>query len=178
MEKLSRFNIPFLGLTLEEHHFEYLIDASFFNLMEGSLIEDGKLKANVTLTKQSNMMTLDFDIKGDVYTTCDRCLEPITVPLKSTNRLLVKFGEVYDEPTDEIIVLPHDEHTMNIAQFLYEFIGLSLPVQCIHGEIEGNKQTCDPQMVEKLKTLSAAGSSNESDSDPRWDALRKLIDNK
>lgn len=171
MDKLRTFDIAFKGLAEGKHEFDYDIDARFFELIEGSMIEDGNLKAKVLLDKQTTMLTLDFDIKGVVKALCDRCLDPLELQVKHKAKIYVKFGDEYDEPSDEIIVLPHDEHQLNVAQLIYEFIGLSLPVQRVHKE-----NSCDPQMIAKLDEFKDYHADPSEPVDPRWEQLKKLLD--
>jgi uncharacterized protein len=171
VDKLKTFEIAFKGLADGHHSFEYNIDGHFFELIEDSLIDDGKLVAKVELNRQPTMLTLDFNIKGIVKTLCDRCLDPLELSVSHKARMLVKFGEEYDEPTDEIIVLPHEQHQINVAHLIYEFIGLSLPMQKVH-----KNNGCDPAMIEKLKEINIATEEEANDTDPRWEELKKLID--
>ncbi|MFT3737241.1 MAG: DUF177 domain-containing protein [Breznakibacter sp.] len=171
MDKLKTFEIAFKGLAEGKHEFDYGIDSQFFEVIEDSMIEDGNLKAKVLLDKQTTILTLDFDIKGIVKTLCDRCLDPLELQVKHKARIYVKFGEEYDEPSDEIIVLPHDEHQLNVAHLIYEFIGLSLPVQRLHED-----NSCDPQMIARLDEFKDYQSDDNQAGDPRWDELKKLLD--
>jgi uncharacterized protein len=171
VDKLKKFDIAFKGLADGLHEFEFDIDQDFFELIEDSMIEDGELKAKVLLKKQTTMLTLDFDIKGTVNTLCDRCLDPVQLTVKHKTRIFIKFGDSYDEPTEEIIVLPHEEHHFNVAQLIYEFIGLSLPVQKVH-----KNNGCDPKMIERLQEAIDTHTDETEEVDPRWAELKKLLD--
>jgi uncharacterized protein len=99
--------------------------------------------------------------------------------------MYVNFGEEYDEPTEEIIVLPHESHSINVARFMYEFIVVSLPIRHVHPANEDGTPGCDPDMLEQLDQYlvdeetqpeSEQDDENEDESiDPRWGELRKLI---
>jgi uncharacterized metal-binding protein YceD (DUF177 family) len=171
VDKLKVYEIPFKGLKDGQHEFDYKLDAHFFEVIEESLINDGEINAKVLLTKTPTMFTLTFDIKGVVKTQCDRCLDPLEVPVSYKSKMYVKFGEEYDEPSDEIIVLPQDEHSFNVAHLLYEFIGISLPVQKVH-----KKNGCNPEMISRLSHQNEVEPDEEEPIDPRWNELKKLID--
>jgi len=173
VNKLQSYDIAFKGLKDGVHEFEYDLDARFFELIEDSLISDGEIKAKVQLTKTVTLLTLIFDIKGKVYTQCDRCLDPLEIPVKYNGKLLIKFGEAYEEVSDEIIVIPHDDHAFNVAQTLYELIGVSLPVQKTH-----KKNGCNPEMISRLNNYGESHHTDEEEQeiDPRWSELKKLID--
>jgi len=173
VDTLNAFDIAFKGLKDGDHSFQYDIDRHFFEAIEHSLIEDGDIKAKVLLKKQPSMLTLTIDVSGTVFTQCDRCLEPLNIEIKNSGRMFVKFGDSYDEPSEEIIVLPHEEHILNVAQFIYEYIGLSIPVQKVHN---GKSQPCNQEMLSVLNKLKGNRDKNEEETDPRWNELKKLID--
>jgi uncharacterized protein len=173
VDVFKEFDIEFKGLKEGKHPFSFDISKRFFDDFENSLIHDGNLKAKVLLTKNPTFFTLDFEIEGDIKSTCDRCLDPITFPVNQTGKMIVKFGDAYDEPSEDVIVLPHEEHHINVAQLIYEFIVFSLPMQVMHKTNE-----CNPEMLAKLNQLKVGISDSEKDEDidPRWNILKNLTD--
>ena len=91
-----------------------------------------------------------------------------------TNRLLVKFGKAQDENDPDIIAVPADEPDLDMRQYFYEYILLSLPIRRVHPDDKDGNSTCDPEMLKKLKEHIVR---NESEPDPRWDDLKKLMNN-
>lgn len=174
VERLKEFDIEFKGLKEGEHTFTYQINKDFFDNFENSLIEDGEIEANVLLDKQSTYLNFEFNVKGQVFTTCDRCLDPLTVSASNIGKLYVKFGEVYDEPSEEVIVLSREEYMINVGQYLYEYIVLGMPMQIVHSnKRKGDK--CNEAMLSKLSEFSS-GEHETEEIDPRWNELKKLID--
>ncbi|GAF02057.1 YceD family protein [Saccharicrinis fermentans] len=177
MDKLRDYNIAFKGLKDGRHQFHYTIDQSFFEAIEGSSIKNGDFEVDVTMDKMSHMLQLDFDIAGKVQSICDNCLQEVSVPIEYTGTMYVKFGAMYDEPNEEIIILPHEENELNIAQLIYEFIVVSMPLRSVHEDYE----QCDPEMTAKLEEFSIehheTNDNTEKAIDPRWAALKKLKDN-
>ena len=179
MDRLRNYSIPFKGLKEGKHQFDFEIGASFFKLFEQSLIEEGNIKVIVELNKSSALLTLTFKIKGTVETVCDNCLEAITLPVENEALLYVKFGEEYDEPTDEIIVLPHDDYEINVAQLMYEFVSVVLPIRHVHPNDENGNATCNTEMLNQLDNYLVEERTDEEqddDIDPRWAALKNLVD--
>jgi uncharacterized metal-binding protein YceD (DUF177 family) len=176
------YGIAFKGLKEGDHFFEYELGDAFFGLFEQPQVETGDLKARVRLIKTSRMLELEFTIEGEAGTICDRCLGPVNVPVHYEGTLYVNFGERFDEPTEEIVVLPYEEHTINIAQYLYEFIVVSMPIRHVHADKEDGTPGCDPEMLEKLNTYLVdeeeenTEDSDEEPIDPRWAELKKLKD--
>jgi uncharacterized metal-binding protein YceD (DUF177 family) len=90
------------------------------------------------------------------------------------NRLLIKFGKNWDDSDPDIITIPADMHELDIKQYLYEFIHLALPIQRVHSGDETGTNSCNPDMLDKLSRHIV---KNEKENDPRWDELKKLINN-
>ena len=133
MLKLSDFQISFSGLKLGAHRFDFQIEDSFFQLYDYAEIDSGQINAIILLQKKSNLLELEFQVKGNVTLACDTCTEDYTQSIESNFKQIVKFSDVTElEETDEIIILPTNEHTLKLAHHLYEFIHLSLPSRRIH----------------------------------------------
>jgi uncharacterized metal-binding protein YceD (DUF177 family) len=95
-------------------------------------------------------------------------------PVVCENRILVKFGKNIEDSDPDIITLPVDEHELDLKQHIYEFILLDLPIKRVHPDDNDGNSTCDPVMLKKLEELIV---EDEIENDPRWDELKKLIDN-
>ncbi len=179
MDRLRNYSIPFKGLKEGKHLFNYKLGADFFELFEQPLVEKGTIDAEVELNKSSALLTLTFRIKGEIETVCDNCLEALTLPVENESLMYIKFGEEYDEPTEEIIVLPHNEHEINVAQLIYEFICVVLPIRHVHPEDENGNVTCDADMLDQLDNYLVEDQNDEEqddDIDPRWADLKNLLD--
>ncbi len=172
---------------------EYLLENKFFTDIDADEIQKGKVNVKLAVKKLSMMYELNFDIEGTIVVPCDRCLDDMNLPVKTANRLVVKFGKEYSEESDEIVVIPEEEGIINVAWFLYEFIVLTIPIKHVH--LPGK---CNKTMTSKLKKHTPKGTEEEEDSldfegdddiviiddddkdgatDPRWDALKPLKDN-
>jgi len=179
VRKLKDYNIGYKGLKDGNHSFDYTVDSDFFSLFENSLYENAQVEVHIELKKDQQMMILDLDFSGKVVSVCDICLDSLDIPIDYQTRLYVKFGEVYDEPTEEIIVLPREEHELNVAQILYDLVVTSMPIRHLHPVNEDGVRACNPEMVQKLSEYlvdSEDELEQENDSDPRWEELKKLID--
>jgi len=177
LKPLKQFSIPFTGLKIGKHQFDFEIDNSFFEAYEYSLVKKGELKADIELDKQETMLILQFHINGTIVLECDKCLSEFNAPISIHERQIVKFAEDDLESDDlEIIMLNKRESELNVADLIYEFINVGVPYIKIC-EQNGDGQKCDQDMIDKLESL-AVGSQNEEveeqDVDPRWSALKKL----
>ncbi|MGE0077748.1 MAG: DUF177 domain-containing protein [Bacteroidales bacterium] len=174
---LSTYSINFKGLKLGKHSFEFDLNDDFFREFEEGEISKGQLKAIVELNRQNLLLEFKIKIKGTVQVVCDRCLEVFDLPTTFSGDLFAKVGSVAEEETDdEIIFLSEDDYEVNLAQYLYESVCLSLPLQRYHG-LNGTKASdCDKEMLAKMNVTNESESTDD-DIDPRWDALKKLKKN-
>ena len=176
MKALKQFSIPFTGLKLGKHQFDFEIDKSFFDAFEYSLVKNGVLKVDVELDKQETMLILHFHIVGTIQLNCDKCLAEFGQPIEIKERQIVKFAEDELESDDlEIIVLNRKESEIDVSEMIYEFINVAIPYinNC---EQAGTDQKCDPEMLATLEKLASGNVENEEqqNDDPRWEALKKL----
>jgi uncharacterized metal-binding protein YceD (DUF177 family) len=179
---LNRYLVQFKGLAVGQHVFSFDVDKAFFDEFEGGEISNGRLSVEVILNRLSNMIELDFFIEGDVEVKCDRCLEVLTIPTEFEGKLVVRISDSIDESevSDEIWYVSSNEHELSLAQYIYESICLSLPLQRYHGILGTSTDDCDSEMLERLQTLSLDENQEvrEADStDSRWDKLKDLMNN-
>ncbi len=176
MDPLKQFKIAFVGLSNGKHTFSFEIDNAFFSCFETSEIAQGHVTVDLVMDKKSDMLVLDFVFGGEVELSCDRCLELYQQPIDDKKRLFIKFGDQYEEQTEDIVIIPATESHMDISQFIYEFIHLGLPLRHVHADMPDGKEGCDPGIIEQLNAYMKGNnfSRDEVRDDPRWDALKKL----
>ena len=176
MKPLKEFIIQFVGLKEGKHSFDYLIEDSFFEFFEFDEFNASNVKVDVELNKKSTLLEFHFTAKGTVNVNCDLTNEPFDQPIESDFELIVKFGEAYNDENEEILIIPHGEYEINIAQYIYELIVLSVPSKRIHPGVEDG--TLKSEILEKLEELRPKETKNNEDIDPRWNTLKKLITDK
>ena len=164
--------IQLSGLKEGHHTIDFEIDKEFFEQFEESEVKEGSLIANIEMDKRSTHLDMKIGISGSVRVSCDRCLEMFSQPVTSENRLLVKFGKSIDDIDPDILSVPADAYELDLQHQIYEFIMLALPIKRVHPADKKGKSTCDPVMLKKLEELII---EEEKDNDPRWDELKKLI---
>lgn len=176
MKQLKAFTIKFVGLKLGEHCFEYNVEKTFFEHFEYNEFNDTNVKVDVLLNKKTTLMEFNFKASGTVNVNCDLTNEPFNQEIFNDFDLVVKFGESYNDENEEILILPHGEYELNIAQFLYELIVLSVPSKRIHPGVEDG--SLKSEILEKLEELKPKLDDNQEGNDPRWDTLKKLLTDK
>ena len=190
----KEFNIPFVGLKLGVHEFEFEINDAFFESIEYSLIQKGNVKIVFELEKKETMMIGNYSIEGLVHTACDRCTGPLEVFIDGEYQLVYKFADEPEEDESLVVVYP-EEFEINIKDSIHEFITVSLPPRVVHDEDE-----CDEEMMSLLDEYVVNSMEYDEDDDefefddedeendeeeeetegdseyvdPRWEALRKL----
>ena len=189
MGKFELYTIDLKNLTPGTHDFEYLLENKFFVDIDGNEVQKGHVHVQLTVKKSLMAFELNFQIAGTVIIPCDRCLDDMELPIETQDKLIVKFGKEYAEESDEIVIVPEEEETINVAWFIYEFIALAIPIKHVHAAGK-----CNKAMVAKLRQHTAISrddlaepldegqeeASDEQDagvSDPRWDALKGLFEN-
>ena len=180
MKPLKEFTIPFVGLKLGKHHFDYQIDKSFFEYFEYEDFSNVNVETTLQLEKKTTLLELHFEISGHVNVNCDLTNEPFDQDVNGEFDLVVKFGEAYNDEFEDILIIPHGEFEINVAQYIYELIILSMPARRIHPGVEDG--TLDSDILKKLEELSPKGQhdikESSEDIDPRWNTLKKLLTDK
>jgi len=163
-QPFSAFRIPISGLKQGMHSYEFDVDKSFFEGLEYSLISDGKVHVTLQLEKKETMMIGEFTIDGTVDTTCDRCNDPLALPIEGAYRVVYKFGdEISDD--ESLIVLPEETYELDIAPQVYEFMTVSLPTRLLHAPGECNEE----MMALYNQHIVNAAEPDHIDEDDDWD---------
>ena len=171
MKKREDYTIQYIGLAKGQHDFSYSIDDLFFNEFEHSFVKKGKVAVEVELFKQERVLLLNFRFEGWLRMNCHRCLEEFDYPVEGTNRLIVKLGDHAEEESDEVIMIPAESNQLNLAQFIFEFIELLVPLRVIHPDDGNGNSTCNPEV---LKAMALHLDNNEKHENHTWDQLKKL----
>lgn len=179
MNNLKEYFIPFVGLKLGKHQFDYSINNTFFNFYNYEEFNNVNVKVNVTLDKKTTFLELLFKHSGTVNVPCDITNEPFDLPIKGKLKLVVKFGDEFNDDNEEMLILPHGEYQINIAQYIYEMIVLSVPFKRLHPGLKDGSISLEAlNTLEKLSPKEKKIKENNKNTDPRWDSLKKLITDK
>ena len=180
MKHENDFLIPFVGLKLGKHSFEYQIDNTFFKKFDFDEYENINVKIDLIFDKKSTFMELNFKHKGSVNVACDTTGEMFDLPIKGKIKLVVQFGEEFNNDNDELLIIPFSEHQLDISQYIYEMIVLSVPIKRMHPGIKDG--TLQSDVLDKLNELRAKKLKEEVTKeeaiDPRWDKLKQLLTDK
>jgi uncharacterized protein len=175
---VGAYGVNIIGLSNRVHHFEYEIGDEFFRQFGTDLVSEGRFRADVALNKHETFIEADFKIKGNATLMCDRSLEKFDYPVWVNKKILFKYGETNEEISDEIIMISRDTATLEVGQYIYEFIALSIPMKKLHPRFRAEELTEDEKAEGKIVYSSEPSKGTDQDDDdnidPRWNILKKL----
>ena len=178
-------------MSIGTHEFEYVLDNEFFKNIEGEDVQKGKVKVHLTVKRTPASFELNFDLEGVVQIPCDRCLDDMDHEVNTHETLYVKFGSEYSEESDNVVIIPENDGELNVAWFLYEFVALTIPLKRVHPAGKCNKSMSAKLRKHAARSLDDEGEEGDEtvyddedevpgeggETDPRWDELKKIIDN-
>ena len=175
------------------HTFEYHLGKTFFTNMESEDIRDADLTVNLTVVYKADIYALTFEVEGMVTLLCDRCLDDMEYPIDTNYAINVKYGDDYNDDSDDLLVIPESDNYLNVAYMIYDTVALAIPIKHVHPLGKCNRQmsqmlkkhrASDPsdedaalqdELIEEMDSMDTA--DTEAPTDPRWDGLKKLAGN-
>ncbi|MCL1675262.1 YceD family protein [Elizabethkingia meningoseptica] len=176
MDKIRNYNIAFTGLKNGKHDFIFDVKQEFFNLFEiEQEFDKASLQVNVLLDKHSTFLEFEIKVEGTVQLICDISNEEFNHSISNEIKVLVKFGEEYDDSNEEVIVIPQNEYEFNIAQLIFEAVVLAIPMKKLSPNLsESDLEALDQYSPKEIEAEKE--NDDQNDIDPRWAALNKLKD--
>ena len=135
----DNFIIPLNGLAVGKNEFFIRAGKDFFESFENDEILDADLQIRILVEKSGRYVGVDCDMKGTITVECDRCLDPLEMPVDEQVRLSVKFGEEENSETGqdserEVVFVKEDDAELDMSQIVYDYACLALPMQRMHEE--------------------------------------------
>ena len=149
MEQIRLYTIAYKGLKNGSYDFDFQVDDSLFEAYDRVEIKSGSCQAHVDLKRSETMLELAIDIKGEVICECDRCLEDCPIEVDYAGELVVKFSDEIDDYDGDVMWISPSEDMLDLTQYIYESIVLSLPYRRVHEE-----GGCNPEMLAAFTELS------------------------
>lgn len=173
MGKFTEFKLPLKSLAPGAHHFAYHLDKQFFANMESDEVHDADIDVELNAVYAHDLYDLTFTLHGTLTLLCDRCLDDLVMPVDTTYHITVKYGADYNDDSDELLVIPESDTTLNVAYMLFDTAALAIPIKHVHPQGQ-----CNKQMSALLKKHRADAADTDADAaadteiDPRWAALQ------
>lgn len=182
MSRRREFEIAFVGLKPGVHEYSYEIGDRFFEAYQQQDFRNCHARVKLLLDKKSSFMLLRFEIGGQLEVTCDRCNSLLPLELWDEFTITVKMVEepelMNDQEDDpDVYYISRGESHLDVANWIYEFINLSIPMQktCAFENMDGPH--CNPAAMDMLKKLGAEEDKKEGKSgNPIWKGLEKFRD--
>lgn len=177
MKPHKQYDIAFVGIKSGEHEFGYDIDDRFFAEYGKPDFSDSHLHIRLIFDKQNRFFLLKFEITGEVAVNCDRCGDLFTMPVWDEFKLVVKMVEdpsAIEEEDPDVAYIAINESLLNVADWIYEFALLSIPMQRVHPNKESGESGCNKKALEVLKEMQQKGKENIN---PIWKDLEKFKNN-
>ena len=129
---------------------------------------------NLTFFKNHDMVHVHFEANGLFTLICDRSLEEFEKSFKCVYDIYFKVSA---EPTEDensaVRPLNLSGNKINILKELRDSILLDIPIKKIHPKYLDKTG----QITDFMESFGFVDSNNESEIDPRWDALKKIKSN-
>lgn len=154
----SEFILPLSVMKEGEYERNYVIGKEFFSERECEEVLDADVDVTLRIEYRHEHFKLLFALKGSVETPCDRCLEPLRVPVDEEFDFTVRYGEVADDSDDNVLVVDYSTRSFDVAPLIYDSILLSIPMRCVHPEGE-----CTPGMEAFITGTTAGNDGDDED---------------
>ena len=179
MGRSREYEIAFVGLKPGLHEFNYQIEDRFFEAYQQQDFRNCKANVKLLLDRKTGFLQLKFEIGGTVETTCDRCNNNLPLQLWDDFNITVKMVEDpeaanAEEDDPDMYYIAQGESHIDVSNWIYEFINLSLPMQktCEYEKMDGPH--CNPKALDVLKKMEPE--VKESRDNPIWKGLEKFRD--
>lgn len=113
--------------------------------MDNEEVSSDGVEVTLSINRRGDIYTLAFRCEGSLTVACDRCLDPLTIPVDADYTMTLKYGEAYSDDGEDTIILPQKQATFNVADAIYSTLMLALPLQRVH--LPGE---CNPEMEQFL----------------------------
>jgi len=188
--KFTEFKLALKSLPKGNNEFRYHLGKQFFENMENSDVREANLDVKLDVCSNNSFYELTFAVTGEITLLCDRCLDDLDIPIDTGYHVVVKYGESYDDSTDELLVIPESDNYLNVAYMLYDTVMLAIPIKHVHPQGKCNRAMSallkkhrsrgdDPEFEDQLldediDSVADNDTEDDSNTDPRWNALKKL----
>jgi uncharacterized metal-binding protein YceD (DUF177 family) len=165
MGNRREFDIAFVGLKPGAHEFNYEVDDKFFADFKEMEFTNCQASVKLTLQKNTSFMMLKFEIDGSVNVICDRCGNSLVMDLWDEFNLVVKQVENPEEMNQneedpDIFYISRTESHLHLADWIYEFVILSIPSQRMCSEEEMGGPQCNKEVLAMLKKMRSQAIEN------------------
>ena len=129
------------------------------------------IKAKFTLNKVGEAIYVKADLTAECRFVCDRCLEPFVAKVSDSIRMIYTFSSMLKSARDEnVFIITDGVSEIDVTQPVRETLIIALPSKRVC--TDDCKGLCS-QCGVNLNIASCTCEQNAID--PRWEALRKMM---
>ena len=166
-----------MGLKPGIHEFKYDVDDKFFAETENKDFSNCTASIKLQLDKKSSFMLLKFEVGGKADVVCDRCGNMLTKDLWDEFNMLVKMVDNPEEMNEQevdpdVFYISKTESHLQLNDWIYEFVSLSVPLQKMCSEEKMGGPQCNKEVLEMLKNMEAKNEANNANA--IWKGLEKF----
>ncbi|MBQ9411375.1 MAG: hypothetical protein IJU21_07190 [Bacteroidales bacterium] len=156
---MCKIIIPLNGWAAGGREFRFTAGSEFFQMFGNQEILDANVVVLVSVNKEgSHKVEAGIRLNGSVTVQCDRCLEPLVIPIDEAPEEAFKPGTV--------------EVDWDLSQEVYDYICLAMPLQRVHPEGQ-----CNPDTVRFLGQSERKNEEAGNENSP-FAALKGLFEEK
>lgn len=139
MGKFTQYKVQLASLADGHHEQDFHIDTEFFKNMENTEVHFADVNVHLDLVKKGDVYDCTFHCKGMMQIPCDRCLDPLDHEVDTTYHIMVKYGDEYNDESDDLLVIPYSNSYLNVAYMLYDTLLLTIPLRHVHPQGKCNR---------------------------------------
>ena len=148
MGNRREFGIAFVGLKPGVHEYNFEVDEKFFADYQQKDYSNCQASIKLKLEKNTSFMMLKFEVGGSVNVICDRCGNTLPMDLWDEFNMVIKQVENPDEMNKneedpDVFYISRTESHIHIADWIYEFVSLSIPLQRMCNEKDMGGPLCN-----------------------------------
>ncbi len=170
----KQFDIK-VGNRKEGIYNEHLnVNHLFFEKHINDYVSDGNVDIDLTIDCRERMIFLTFDMKGYLISTCDLCLESLTLPINCTEKLILKVTENITDINnndESIVFISKNDYLYNVEQIIFEYLMMTIPIRKEHSNT--NDDMCNQDMLNLLKQFERSNKQDEM-GNAMWNALKNI----
>lgn len=177
MASKHTYEIAFVGLKQGIHEFVYDVDDKFFVEKGDPDFTNCQAQVKLQLDKKVGFMLLKFEIGGKADITCDRCGNPLAMDIWDEFNVLVKLVENPEEMNaqeedPDVFYISRTESHIDVADWIYEFVLLSFPLQKMCSNEEMGGPQCNKEVLDKLKAMEVK--NEQTNANQLWKGLEQF----
>ncbi len=132
MGKFSQYKVQLASKTDGRYEQDFVCDTEFFRNMENQDVISSDVAVHMDLVKKDDAYDLTFHCKGMMQIPCDRCLDPLDHEVDTVYHITVRYGDRYDDVSDDLLIIPESDAYLNVAYMLYDTLLLTVPLRHVH----------------------------------------------